>query len=239
MALGVFLYFRIRNLTEGSRDLAVAHARDLVTLEENLRIDIEHAVQAPVTASAGLETFANWIYIWGHWPIIIATMLWLSWQHRHVFLRLRDAMMISGALGMLVFMTYPVAPPRLIPLGLVDTVTENSSAYRVFQPPQFANQYAALPSLHAGWDLLVGIAIATAATTVALRVVGYLMPVLMMLSVVATANHYVIDVIAGIALVLLAHVAALGLERRRLRRATPRQEPGRTDESEPLQPVGA
>jgi membrane-associated phospholipid phosphatase len=238
VALGVYLYFRIRNLTEGSRDLAVAHAHDLVTLEESLRIDIEQAVQAPVTASARLETFANWIYIWGHWPVIIATMLWLSWQHRHVFLRLRDSMMISGALGMLVFVTYPVAPPRLVPLGLVDTVTENSSAYRVLQPPQFTNQFAAMPSLHAGWDLLVGIAIVTAATTVALRVVGYLMPVLMMLSVVATANHYVIDVVAGVALVLLAHVAALALERRRQRR-TPVHEPVRTDETERLHPVGA
>ena len=161
-------------------------------------------------------------------------MIWLSWRHRHVFLRLRDAMVISGALGMVVFVTYPVAPPRLVPLGLVDTVTENSSAYRVLQPPAFTNQYAAMPSLHAGWDLLVGIAIVTAATTVVLRVVGFLLPVLMMASVVATANHFVIDVVAGVALVLLGHYAALRLERRRQRRDTPTG--GQTqlvDESEP------
>jgi membrane-associated phospholipid phosphatase len=230
VGLGVYLYFRIRNLTEGSRDVAVEHARDLVSLEQQVGIDVEHSLQAPVTASHLLETVANWVYIWGHWPVIIATMIWLTWRHREVFLRLRDAMMISGALGMVVFVTYPVAPPRLVPLGLVDTVTENSQAYRVLQPPAFTNQFAAMPSLHAGWDLLVGIAIVTAATTVILRVVGFFLPALMMFSVVATANHFVIDVIAGVALVLVAHVVAVRLQRRRLSRDVQARQPARAVE---------
>ena len=54
-----------------------------------------------------LTTVANWIYIWGHWPVIIATMLWLAWRHVGVFLRLRDGMLLSGAVGMVVFATYP------------------------------------------------------------------------------------------------------------------------------------
>jgi membrane-associated phospholipid phosphatase len=236
VGLLVYAYFRIRNLTEGAYDVAVEHARELVAFEKELGIDVEHAIQAPVTSSETLERFANWVYIWGHWPVIIATMIWLSWRHRHLFLRLRDAMVISGALGMMVFVTYPVAPPRLVPLGLVDTVTENNSAYRVLQPPAFTNQYAAMPSLHAGWDLLVGIAIVTAATTVVLRVVGLLMPVLMMVAVVATANHFVIDVVAGVALVLAGHYAAVRLERRRMRRGSPAGGPGRTDDEITSQP---
>ena len=104
-------------------------------------------------------------------------------------------MMISGALGMLVFVTYPVAPPRLADLGLVDTVTQSSDAYRYLQPPAFVNQYAAMPSLHAGWDLLVGIAIFTAPRrTSLLKVVGCVMPLLMAGAVIATANHFVVDV---------------------------------------------
>jgi hypothetical protein len=234
VALLVYAYFRIRNLTEGARDVAVDHARDLVAVEQHLGIDVEHAMQAPVTTWGSLEAFANWIYIWGHWPVIVATMVWLSWRHRRVFLRLRDAMVISGALGMVVFVTYPVAPPRLVSLGLVDTVTENSSAYRVLQPPAFTNQYAAMPSLHAGWDLLVGIAIVTAATTVVLRIVGFLMPVLMMVAVVATANHFVIDVVAGVALVLVGYYLALRLERWRGQHETHSTEKDRThDETQP------
>jgi membrane-associated phospholipid phosphatase len=134
-----------------------------------------------------------------------------------VFVRLRNAMLVSGALGMVVFVSYPVAPPRLAGLGLVDTVSDQSRAYRVLQPPAFVNQYAAMPSLHSGWDLLVGMAIFAAAGSVALKVVGLAMPVLMAFAVVATANHYVLDVIAGVTLALVGQAVALWLERRKSR----------------------
>jgi membrane-associated phospholipid phosphatase len=218
VTLGVFVYFSVRGLTETSEAVAVDHARDIVGLERDLGIAAEGELQALVAPSAALATLANWIYIWGHWPVIIATMVWLAWRHRPVFLRLRDAMLVSGALGMLIFVSYPVAPPRLAGLGLVDTVTESSTAYRVLQPPGFVNQYAAMPSLHSGWDLLVGISIVTAASTVLLKGVGWALPVMMALAVVATANHYLLDVVAGVLLVLLGHAVALQLERRRQHR---------------------
>lgn len=219
VALGVFVYFRVRGLTEGSVGLAQEHARDIVRFERSLGIHVETGLQDLVAPSAALQTFANWIYVWGHWPVIIVTMLWLAWRHRVEFLRLRDAMMVSGALGLVVFMSYPVAPPRLAGLGLVDTVTEQSEAYRVLQPPAFVNQYAAMPSLHSGWDLLVGMAIISAASTVVLKVVGFAMPVLMAFAVVATANHYIVDVVAGVVLALVGHAVALWLERRRAARS--------------------
>jgi membrane-associated phospholipid phosphatase len=219
VALGVFVYFRVRGLTEGSVDLANEHARDIVRFERSLGINVEAGLQDLVAPSESLQTFANWIYVWGHWPVIIATMLWLSWRHRVEFLRLRDAMMVSGALGLVVFMSYPVTPPRLAGLGLADTVTEQSEAYRVLQPPAFVNQYAAMPSLHSGWDLLVGMAIISAASTLALKVVGFAMPVLMAFAVVATANHSIVDVVAGVALALVGHAVALWLERRRAARS--------------------
>jgi membrane-associated phospholipid phosphatase len=215
VALGVFIYFMVRGLTVGSTDVALAHSRDLLLVEQAIGLDVEATWQRPVVVSDTVETLANWVYIWGHWPVIIVTMVWLAWRHRDVFRRLRDAMMVSGLLGMLVFVTYPVAPPRLAGLGLVDTVTETSSAYRVLQPPAFVNQYAAMPSLHSGWDLLVGIAIVSAATSVALRLVGVLLPVLMAYSVVATANHYVIDVAAGLTLALIGYAVAIEFEHRR------------------------
>jgi membrane-associated phospholipid phosphatase len=125
---------------------------------------------------------------------------------------------------MVVFVTWPLAPPRLADLGLVDTITEENTAYRVLQPTQFTNQFAAMPSLHAGWDLLVGIAIVTAASTAVVKAIGYAMPVLMTVSVVVTANHYILDVVAGVALVLVGHATALALERRR-RAAASQEEP--------------
>jgi membrane-associated phospholipid phosphatase len=220
VALGVFVYFRVRGLTEGSAEVAREHAHDVVGFERRLGLDLEDPLQDVVAPFAALRTFGNWVYVWGHWPVIIVTMMWLVWHHREVFLRLRDAMLVSGALGMIVFVTYPVAPPRLAGLGLVDTVSEQSRAYRVLQPPAFVNQYAAMPSLHSGWDLLVGIAIISAASSLVLRITGFAMPVLMAFAVVATANHYVVDVMAGIALVLVGHGVALWLERLRRRRRT-------------------
>jgi membrane-associated phospholipid phosphatase len=148
-------------------------------------------------------------------------MVWLVWRHRPQFLRLRDAMLVSGALGMIVFVSYPVAPPRLMGASYVDTVTESSTAYRYLQPPAFVNQYAAMPSLHVGWDLLAGMAIFAATTSVALRVVACAMPALMAWAVIATGNHYVLDVVAGVTLVLIGHAVSLVLERRRQRRAAP------------------
>jgi membrane-associated phospholipid phosphatase len=211
----VFVYFGVRGLTEGSRHVAEQHGQHIVDLERALGIYVENSVNGPFADPGTLQTLANWVYIWGHWPVIIGTMLWLAFRHGHVLLRLRDAMVVSGAMGMVIMATYPVAPPRLAGLGLVDTVTETSTSYRVLQPPGFTNQYAAMPSLHAGWDLLVGISIVTATTSIALRLFGYLMPALMAVAVVVTANHYVLDVVVGVVLVLVGHWAALRLERRR------------------------
>ena len=104
IALGLVAYFGIRGLTQGSPGLAVRHAHHVVTFERTLGIYAEPTVQSWIAPHDLLADIANWIYVWGHWPVIIAAMIWLGWQHREVFLRLRDGMLISGALGMVVFL---------------------------------------------------------------------------------------------------------------------------------------
>ena len=212
---GIVAYFGIRGLTSENPAAAMDHARDIVRLEQLLGLDLEDEMQLWVLDSDPITTVANWIYIWGHWPVIVATFVFLALRHRTIYLRLRNAMMISGGLGLCVYTTYPVAPPRLAELGLVDTVTERSSAYRILQPPAFVNQYAAMPSLHVGWDLLVGLALIAAASALWLRTVGRVMPVLMALATVLTANHYLLDVLGGIAFALAGYAGALVIERRR------------------------
>jgi len=211
-------YFLVRGVTEGAETVAVAHAHGIEALERYLGISVEARLQSAASRWDLVIDVANWIYIWGHWPVIAATLVWLVARHRDRYRRLRDAMVISGLLAMAVFVNYPVAPPRLATDGLVDTVTKHSSAYRILQPPAFVDRYAAMPSLHVGWDLLVGIAIATTAGVVAVRALGWMLPPLMALAVVVTANHYVLDVVVGVAFVLVGHVCALQLERRRERR---------------------
>jgi hypothetical protein len=109
-------------------------------------------------------------------------------------------MLASGAVGLVFFITFPVAPPRLAELGLVDTVTDQSHAYRLLQPPTLTDQYAAMPSLHVGWNLLLALAIATTAKHTWQRAVATAMPVAMTAAVVLTANHYILDAAVGAAL---------------------------------------
>jgi membrane-associated phospholipid phosphatase len=129
----------------------------------------------------------------------------------------RNALLISGAIGLVIFATFPVAPPRLTDLAVVDTVTLHSNAYRVLQPPAFVNQYAAMPSLHFGWDLLIGLALIRTATSRPMRLLGWIMPVLMAVAVILTANHYILDVFAGGAVALTGLLFAWCLQRIPLR----------------------
>ena len=148
IAVGVVAYFGVRGLTEGSTATAVEHAEEILLLERTIGLDLEVGLQAVVAEVPIRVTVANWVCVRGHWPAIVATLFWLAVTHGWVFRRLRDAMAVSGAMGVCV--SYPVAPPRLARLKMTDTITEQSQAYRVLQPQAFTNQYAAMPSLHVG-----------------------------------------------------------------------------------------
>jgi hypothetical protein len=205
-------YFGIRALTEGRAGEAMARGRAILRLERDAGLAWEHDAQRLLTDRDWLLDLANWIYIWGHWPVIVVSGLWLFRRHPPAYRRLRDAIFVSGALGLALFALAPVAPPRLLEAGLVDTVTEHSTAYRALQPPALTNVYAAMPSLHFGWDLLVGIALATVAASWWLRCVGVAMPVAMAFAVVTTGNHFVLDVVAGGALALVGLLVATHLQ---------------------------
>ena len=214
IAAAMLLYFGIRNLTAGNADTAFVNADRLVELERWLGIDWESALQSATVRSDAVVTLANWVYIWGHWPVIlgVATVLYIH-RRSHYYL-LRNAMFASGLIGFAFFALFPVAPPRLIDMGLVDTVTHRSDAYRALQPPGLTNQYAAFPSLHAGWNLLVAIVVVMAVAGVALRLVALALPIAMSLAVVLTANHFVIDVAGGVLVVLVGLAIAIWIQGR-------------------------
>ena len=148
VVIAVFLYFRVRGLTEGSSALAAQHAHHILA---SSGISPSTSKSSSSGAPPSRRSRRHWQTgstsgVTG--PSSSPTMVWLVGRHRDAFLRLRDAMIVSGVLGILVFAAYPVSPPRLAGLGLIDTVTERSTAYRVLQPPALVNQYAAMPSLH-------------------------------------------------------------------------------------------
>lgn len=215
VAGAILAYFAIRNLTVGAPGEAFANGRHIVDLEDSLGIDWEGAIQASTVGRDGLVTLANWIYIWGHWPVILSTAVVLHIWRRDRYYLLRNTLFISGGIGFLFFALVPVAPPRLLEPSLVDTVSNQSNAYRALQPPGLTNQYASLPSLHVGWNLAVGIVLFVTTTNLAVRAFAFASPLAMTFAVVATANHYVVDVVAGAAVVLVGLAGAHIIEKRR------------------------
>ena len=214
IAAGFAAYFGVRAVTQGSRADAVAHARDLVSLERWLHLYHEPALQSAITDHRWLVTLMNWVYVWGHWPVIVAVGVWLFLRVPEGYRRIRNAFFISGAIGMVFFVGFPVAPPRLVNgLGFADTVTQYSHAYRALQPPSLVNRFAAFPSLHLGWDLLVGIALVTYASRPAARAFGVAMPLLMAMAVVLTANHWLIDIVGGVVVSLAGLAIAAWITR--------------------------
>jgi membrane-associated phospholipid phosphatase len=216
-ALAYATYFGVRALTEGNVSQAVANAIDLVHVERKLDLNWEDAIQGVVLGEQTLVDAVNAMYIWGHWPLLIVGGFLLFRLGPAEYRRLRTVILVSGGLGLVVFALFPVAPPRLAPVGLLDTVTLHSGTYRTVLPPSLINEYAAMPSFHAGWNLLLGIELFRVSRHLLLRAFGLLMPCAMAFSVIATANHFVLDVVAGAAVVITALLIVSRLEQRRHR----------------------
>ena len=211
----IFAYFGIRGLTQGELESALAHARLIVGWEKSLAIFIEPTVQASLADNRWVLALANWVYIWGHWPVIAFGALYIYARLPSTYQLYRDAFFISGAIGFSFFLLFPTAPPRFLDVGLVDLVAEYSHSYRVLQPPSLVNELAAFPSLHFGWNLLLGLALASRAEQIGIRAFGAIFPAAMLLAVVVTGNHYILDAVAGAAVALIGLASAYQLQRYR------------------------
>jgi len=209
----VLCYFGVRGSTEGAIGIADRNAGRILELERQLLIDLEQRVQSPLLDHRPVLDLANWVYIWMHWPLITITLLWLVIRHRPTYFQFRNAMFISGAIGLIIYASFPASPPRLFDSAFVDTVTQHSHSYRVLQPPGLVNKYAAMPSLHVGWNLLAALMWWRAGSTRWRAVPVVMMPLMMAWATVATANHWVLDVLAGSAVAL----TGLGIESARQR----------------------
>lgn len=209
-------YFAVRGAMNSEYELALRNADRVIELEKTLGFFWEPTWQAAIEGNDVLVTVFNWGYLYLHWPVIITSAIWFALWRRDEYHVTRDAFLISGAIGLVIFLTFPVAPPRLTDLDVVDTVTEYTSAYRLFQPPALTNPYAAVPSLHFGWNLLVGIAYFRSGPNKAVKALGVFLPVAMFFAIVMTANHYIFDAISGAAVALLGLAVA-----RRIRRGSP------------------
>jgi hypothetical protein len=205
--LGLYpVYLAIRGLSIDGYGTALANAHDLISVERSLSVFHEAAVQDALSAFHGvLSTY----YMLGFGPVVAATLVWLAVTRRTLYRGLRNALFVSLAFAAVSYALLPMAPPRLVPdIGIADTVGlaagHDTGSFGGVVP---FNPYAAMPSMHVGWSLLVGIFGFRALRGNPLRWLFALHPVVMAIAVTATGNHYFLDSAAGVVVVLIALTA--------------------------------
>ena len=205
---GLLLIYRaIRGFSKSDLQVAFANARDVISLEKWLGLGIENDLQRWLLDHPTFIKFLNHYYILFHFPAAIALLLWLFVRHADRYRTFRNLMAVATFSALLIHLVFPLAPPRMIP-GFVDTM-------RVFGPNIYppsalegaANQIAAMPSLHFGWAMIEAIAVISVLKS-HWRWVILLHPTLMVLAIIATANHWWID--AAVAAVIIVFFMGVG-----------------------------
>jgi PAP2 superfamily len=146
----------------------------------------------------------NAFYLAGHFACTALFFLWLYRRSRPGFRLFRNGFLIAAAAALLVYWRFPAAPPRVAGLGLEDTL-RRLSGIDIGSPGSdgLSDPVAAVPSLHAGWALGVGVGMILYARRRAAKAFGALYPVGVVLTVVVTGNHFFVDALAGMLLTAL------------------------------------
>jgi hypothetical protein len=202
-----FAYLAVRGIAIGSAAEARANASELVAFERAAGLFHEATVQRALDGfTGGLSVY----YMLGFGPMVAATLVWLAVRRRDEYRVLRSALLVSIMIASIGYVAFPAMPPRLMPhLGIADTVgLSGGHDQGSFAGVRF-NPYGAMPSMHVGWSLLIGIVGYRAARRRAVRALYAAHPFMMAVAVTATGNHYFVDSIVGV----LVALSGLGLVR--------------------------
>jgi PAP2 superfamily protein len=203
----LLIYKAARLLAEGDHRIAVQHALQVIDIERALGVFNEENAQRLVIKSTAAIKFLNVYYLWAHFSVTIAMLVWLYVKKPLGYLSVRRVLVVVTALGLVGHALYPLAPPRLLDayghsFGFIDTALK-------FGPNSYgakgtygnlANQFAAMPSLHFAWAVVVAWGVVKFAKS-RWRYLAVLHPVFTLLAIVLTANHYWIDAAVGLILV--------------------------------------
>lgn len=215
VVVSFLVYFLIRGSVVSRVGDAVIRGFDVIRLEQRLGFYWELTMQGWIIDHYWLIKVMNWIYFWGHMPLIIVFAVWLWVWHRRTYTLMRNAFLISGAIGVVIYWLFPVAPPRLIPFtGFVDTMAVfDKFGYDAQETKAFVNEFASVPSLHFGWSMLIGLAVFWVGRQWWLKVFGLAWPVAMFFSVVMTGNHFIFDTMTGAVVCMIGLGLAWELDR--------------------------
>jgi membrane-associated phospholipid phosphatase len=201
-------YRLLRRLIPTDWPLAMANAQHVLKLEQVTHLAWEKGIQDTFLRFPELVKAMNWFYLSSHFIVTGAFFVWLYWRNREGFSIFRDGFLLATAISLVIHWRYPTAPPRLAEMGIRDTI-DLYSGVNIGKPhhERFSNPVAAVPSLHAGWALALGVGVVLYARNYLLRALGVLYPSAVMLTIVVTGNHFIFDAVAG-ALVMAVGFAA-------------------------------
>jgi hypothetical protein len=228
--LAIFATFDIayeasRAIAEGQASVAFRHARDVVSAERSLGVFDELTLQHWVLGAPGIVLdAANWTYFNCQFTISIAFLIWVYCRRNDSFYFIRNVVIAADFIGVIGYITYPTAPPRMLKdLGFVDTLHQTAVNHDTVSA--LANPYAAMPSLHTAYALLVGISGVLLARHALTKAVWSLYPGLVVFSIISTANHFILDAVGGATTLLLALTLVIGVTFVLRRRPLPRHVP--------------
>jgi hypothetical protein len=215
LVAGLFLVYKFgRQLATGHTGEAFRNAHRVWDLERAVHLPGEGDVQNLLLHGDSLVHIANTYYATIHFPATAAFLVWLYLRRPTHYVWARRVLAAVTGAALVVHLVFPLAPPRMLAAtGLVDTARKYGPS--VYGPPQtdhLSNQFAAMPSLHFGWALMVAIGLIVA-TRSRWRWLWLLHPLLTLLVIVGTANHYWLDAIVAAAMLGVA-LAVIRLPRR-------------------------
>ena len=209
---GAYLAYRlVRSLVEGKATAAFQHARDLIALERTLHFFVEPSVQAWASSSHFLMNLSSWLYVNAQTSVTICALVYLYLRHNKSFYFVRNMFVISMAIALIGYTVFPTAPPRFLPeWGFIDSVSDMTGVHVSHASASMTalfNPYAAVPSMHVAFALMIGWPLARLVRWRLVRLAWFLYPFLMAFVIVATANHFIFDALLG---AMTAGVSAYG-----------------------------
>jgi hypothetical protein len=219
---GFLLAYQVaRGIADRNPTKAFENALTVIDLEQKADALFELSLQRLIHSSELLTTLTSWTYWLSQFTVVGLTFLWVYVRRNDAFLRFRNTIMLANVIGLTGYALLPTAPPRMFPgFGFVDTLAAFGTVNHGSGLVELAsNPYAAMPSLHAADALIVGVVLATVVRRRIFKALWLLWPAWVWFTVMATSNHFRLDIVAGIA---VAAVAAAVVYRRPLRAAAAR-----------------
>jgi membrane-associated phospholipid phosphatase len=193
-----YAYRLVRGAVDGQATLAFENARHLVDLERALGLFFEPGLQAWAQGHQWIVTFANLMYVNTHFVITTTFLIWMYIARNHAYYYVRNMFMIAMGLALVGYLVYPCAPPRYLPeWGFTDTVASYVGDAAEQSANVLYNPFAAVPSMHVAFALMIGIPASRLVKRRALKVLWLIYPVIVTFVVVVTANHFWMDAALG------------------------------------------